>query len=1199
MSSLSERLKNILNIQTGFSNSTPATIESKKDTTFRIPISRQTILEQTAKQKEFEATRNKSISERISPFITGIYQYPTRGLTSFGLDVAGKKELSEPKSSLSYRLQKYILGTEDIGPVKSASERVISGAKTIEQTAKDIGIKKELPSFLPFALSSIGLGGGTFIDAYLGGGKGKVAKELVEEAISKIGKEETEKILKEGGEKLLQSRLKQTTTREVAGIADKEYVVELKSKIDDFIRTTTNTQEAEELMDLSVRLASKEIKPADIRVAENVIDEFTKGENFKVLVKPKTKERGFITSVKETFPELKVAGRYIPRSTDNLSIKAKNLIKENIDLAERIALTGTDDKAVATAAELIKYYERLGIYDRAVDIANVIAKKLTDAGKTIQAAAILGQQTPEGQLRFAARLIQKYNDDVARKSGFLGLRKKIPELTAEQAKQLTNEYKAIQAMPDGTEKAMAFKKYNDYITSLIPSPFYKKVINLWKAGLLTGIKTSGLNIFSSLFHGVSEIAKDVPAAAVDKVASLFTGKRTLALTVKGTKAGVKEGFEKGWRYLKTGFDERDVASKLDYRKVNFGNSKVAKALQTYEQTVFRILGAEDQPFYYGAKARSLYSQAIAQAKKFKGQAKKEFIDNFVQNPSDEALKYATNDALMAVFQNRTLLGNIARGIQKIPGGEVVVPFGRTPSAVAMQLLNYSPVGIVKTIVQNIGKGKFDQRLFSQGVGRGLTGTAVMFLGIAAYKNDLLSLNYPTEEKEQKQWELEGKKENSIKIDGKWRNVNVLGPLGITLVVGGYYQRALEDTGSHTEALSQASIGGGTALSEQTFLQGLNQFTDAIKDPEKYMSALVSRLLGSTVPTIIADVAKTTDKYERRSNIKEGFLAPLKSRIPGLRQTLEPKVDVLGNPLELSGNAIETMIDPTRPSRIKSNKVIEELRRLNDAGFISTPTNFADEKSYRDVLKPEEITALQEKAGIILESKLENLFASKQYQALDDEGKQKIIQNFTSEARIVARAEMIENLLLDLSDKEKADKISQLKESGFLSKSVFEKWVELFDPQINALPSKKATLVDNLQNSTNEKGLLDNLFLYAKAIGTDPVTAFNRIFTGQKIRRIDSGAIIVERMPFVESQAIRSERGATNEVILDHTIPLQLGGSNSENNLKLVPKADWQRYTPIENYLGELLRNDKISKKEAQDLIIKFKNGEITEFDIIQ
>jgi hypothetical protein len=118
--------------------------------------------------------------------------------------------------------------------------------------------------------------------------------------------------------------------------------------------------------------------------------------------------------------------------------------------------------------------------------------------------------------------------------------------------------------------------------------------------------------------------------------------------------------------------------------------------------------------------------------------------------------------------------------------------------------------------------------------------------------------------------------------------------------------------------------------------------------------------------------------------------------------------------------------------------------------------------------------------------------------------------------------------------------------------------------------------------------------YAKALGTDPETAFNRIFTGQKIRRVDNGAIIVERMTVGESEAIKKKANGNNPTMkLDHTVPLELGGSNDESNLKMVTTGKWQSYTPIENYLAKLLKDEKISKKDAQRVIVEFKEEKIT------
>ena len=767
-------------------------------------------------------------------------------------------------------------------------------------------------------------------------------------------------------------------------------------------------------------------------------------------------ERKFLTSVKKTFPEVgekiqKVGGQYVPRSTDELAIKARSLVKSNLDDAENLARAGSDENAVATASELIKHYNEVAeqsgklnapiFYEKAADIAHNMAAKLTEQGRSVQAASILSRLTPEGMLRFAASEVNKYNQGLAKSRGLLGLKRTVPQLTAEQSGFILKEAKRIQGMADGVEKAMAFRKLNDVIADLVPTPLYKKLITLWKAGLLTGLKTSGLNTFSNLFHGFSEILKDIPAAGIDSVASLLTGKRTLAFTPKGYLKGVKEGFNKGLRYLKTGFDERDVATKLDHRRVNFGTSKFAKGIQAYTDTVFRVLGSEDQPFYYGAKARSLESQAIAQAKNqgLKGAEAKSFIDNVIENPTDEMLKYAVMDAETAVFQNRTVLGDIAKAVQRAPGGEVIVPFGRTPSAVATQVLNYTPIGAVKTIVQNIGRGRFDQRAFSQGLARGLAGTGVMFVGFELLNNGLMTLGRPTTEREQKLWELEGRSANSIKIGDKWRSVQVLGPAGNVLLIGGYFADAMKREGSPTKAMAEAVAGGAKSFTEQTFLRGINQAVDALTDPQRSFEVFFTNLAGSTVPTLVADIARSADVSERRIS---GPAEKLKSRIPFLRESLEPAITALGGDVpRYGGNVLESMIDPTRPSVIKGDEVVEELRRLWGENQKVAPTLLGDKKGYEG-LTPEQNTELWEKTGQLVDSKLRNLFKLPAYQKLDDEGKGKAVESIVDKSKTLSRAAMVMEITQELQGDELKTKLSELKKSGLLTKAVLDKYIEL-------------------------------------------------------------------------------------------------------------------------------------------------------------
>ena len=80
------------------------------------------------------------------------------------------------------------------------------------------------------------------------------------------------------------------------------------------------------------------------------------------------------------------------------------------------------------------------------------------------------------------------------------------------------------------------------------------------------------------------------------------------------------------------------------------------------------------------------------------------------------------------------------------------------------------------------------------------------------------------------------------------------------------------------------------------------------------------------------------------------------------------------------------------------------------------------------------------------------------------------------------------------------------------------------------------------------------------------------------------------MSFKDSTAVRRARGATDTMRLDHTIPLQLGGSNSEKNLKLVSEEEWKTYTKKENELGRKIRAGKITKKEAQSEIRQYKEN---------
>lgn len=173
----------------------------------------------------------------------------------------------------------------------------------------------------------------------------------------------------------------------------------------------------------------------------------------------------------------------------------------------------------------------------------------------------------------------------------------------------------------------------------------------------------------------------------------------------------------------------------------------------------------------------------------------------------------------------------------------------------------------------------------------------------------------------------------------------------------------------------------------------------------------------------------------------------------------------------------------------------------------------------------------------------------------------------------------------LKDEEKID------EAQAIVDGLTDEEYEVYEKVKKDFEKEGALKLDDEKTVVDETTLMESIVMVAKGLAVDPKVALQIILTKEKIRRIDNRTIIMERMTLEESQKIKTENNANNsDWKLDHIIPLQLGGDNSGDNLKLVPTATWEKYTDYENELGRKLRAGTITKKEAQKLITEFKNS---------
>jgi hypothetical protein len=387
----------------------------------------------------------------------------------------------------------------------------------------------------------------------------------------------------------------------------------------------------------------------------------------------------------------------------------------------------------------------------------------------------------------------------------------------------------------------------------------------------------------------------------------------------------------------------------------------------------------------------------------------------------------------------------------------------------MQAINYSPVGIVKTIIENIGKGKFDQRAFSQGLGRGITGTGIFATGAALMNKGMLTLSSPKDAKERNQWELEGKKPNSIKWGDRYVQAGSLGPIGMTMLVGGYYQKALNETGSQTEALSQAVAGLGKSLVDQTFLKGVSGFLDAINDPTRYASNIYENTVGSTVPTIIGDIARSKDSVQRETN---GAIESFMSRIPGQREKLSPQVDVFGKGVPRGEGAFGTMVDFMRGNNIRNqdNPVVNELSRLIKGGENGTPNEITAKQKVngQDIeLDQAKVNDMKKFVGSKAESIYKDFMNTGYYKALPDDKKAQELSNINSDIKTLAKHE----LLKDTGDFKTEQQIKDsVKDKQVVYEATQAKEVSDVYDKIDSMTPEQQKLFNEQKKGTKQEGL---------------------------------------------------------------------------------------------------------------------------------
>lgn len=465
-----------------------------------------------------------------------------------------------------------------------------------------------------------------------------------------------------------------------------------------------------------------------------------------------------------------------------------------------------------------------------------------------------------------------------------------------------------------------------FMQSLDKTGWLEAVALIRKAGLLTGIKTQLRNIGGSATFQVLEEVSRLPAVVVDLAISLGTGQRTVqgispAAMARSSYQAATKGLKDAAEVLKTGSTADELMKVGARREMNTG----IRWLDTYVNTVFRVMGAEDRVFKSYAFRRSLEEQAALQAINT-GTSGIEIL----AHPDELMVAQAIADAEFATFNNPNVLGKAVRTTQATlqrqgPAGQwtafaidIAVPFANTPANIVSRMIDYTPIGggirashAASQALVNRAMTPAQQRAFAQAIGRGMTGSALLWLGWSLAAAGLATGIGGDDRADAAVQQAAGRLPGAVRWGGRWHQVAPFSPLGNIVTIGASLHRAATRPLREEAARVGKVVGiASRVVLEQPMLQGLSDLVSALENPESRGEQVLTSTIGSFVPTFLNDAAALFDPYRRDvrpEGLRESLWMGAQSRLPGLRNLLPERRDIFG---ETARQELRPIWDPT-------------------------------------------------------------------------------------------------------------------------------------------------------------------------------------------------------------------------------------------------------------------------------------------------
>ena len=676
-----------------------------------------------------------------------------------------------------------------------------------------------------------------------------------------------------------------------------------------------------------------------------------------------------------------------------------------------------------------------GDLDTAMTVLEEMVKSQRNAAQALQATRVLKKMSPEAQLYGAQRSIENLQEELNERYG----KKDAPEIRIDPT--LAEEFLTAK-----TEKARADAMANIYkdVGKQMPSTFRDKW-NAWRyLAMLGNPRTHVRNIVGNAGFAPVVAAKNLTATAIEKAVNAVTGGKTgrskAVLSVKDADL-----LKAAWADFENVQDQIMAGGK--YSDFQMTQSAIEEGRRIFKNRLLEgarrgnsaALEAEDvwfsKPHYATALASYCKANKISPEKIAEGTA------------IETARAYAIREAQKATYRDTNAFSQMISDLGKVDKNEKnlakkgvglvlqgILPFRKTPANILVRGVEYSPIGLLKSITvdsKKVANGEMSATDLIDNISAGLTGTGLLAMGAFLAAQGLVRGHGP-EDKEKEFEEMQGHQAYSLEVGGKSYTLDWLAPECLPFFVGvNLYEQSVAQREDITmsEVLS-AITNVSEPMLEMSCLQSLNDVFDAVGYASSNdLSALPSILasaatsyLTQAIPTILGQAERTgQDVRYSTYTTKDAFLTrdmqyaigSATARIPGIDYNQVPYIDAWGRQ-EGTGTVAEraagNFLNPSYTSNIEESAMEKELLRVygetGEASVFPTraqrsfPVN--GETKY---LTADEYVKYATSKGQTSHELVEDLVNMSQYKAMSEEEKASAISDAYSLANVVAKYEV--------------------------------------------------------------------------------------------------------------------------------------------------------------------------------------------------